>query len=540
MLDNLGYHDFRSVKKTGRQIDIFAYHKVTSQHIICECKAYKEKLEGDHLTKFRGLYAIEYDKDKSLVGLFFSLSGFGGGFLELYREMDEDIKQRLKIFSDHDLYQLIEKSDMIVSEKTIRHLIKNKIPYEIRTLYLTITEYGEYWIITFGPKTKETHFTVLTAKGMEVQKYIIDELIKVDSQIKKLTPINLSARTKIIISLCDNYERTIDEISTEIEESSTDVEIEISTLIKKEIVLESKGKYRLSNELETFTTLSKEFLTSKNRTEYFRGVYAQGNIDSRLVNYIQTRFFIQFEDEQKKAIIKILKISPSAFLKSLTEPTEMFRTGYEQISEGSFPKEIKEKWETGSVSQLFSIFVKALISDLDDSDSSKILGDKEIRGCMLHIVAKFVSLSEKYLTFEVKSMFMMAKAKGEIKAGRLVSATHPSVFLDLAMILTQMEEYELALREYDKVLEDNNEPELLKVTWNNKGLVYATRGNFENAIECYKKSIEIGDGLKETYCNFGISLIGLGRNDEAKKFFKKALTLDRDYETAKKYLATLN
>ena len=45
ILDALGFYNFRiDVPKVGRELDIQANHKVTDESILCECKAYEEKL----------------------------------------------------------------------------------------------------------------------------------------------------------------------------------------------------------------------------------------------------------------------------------------------------------------------------------------------------------------------------------------------------------------------------------------------------------------------------------------------------------------
>ena len=535
MLDGLGYYDFRTVRKTGRQIDIFAKDRVTEQPIICECKAHENRLDGDHLSKFRGLYDTEYDNDNSLIGLFFSLSGFNDGFLEYYDELNKEFKKRFKIFPEHKIYNFLEKSKSIESNNFCRKTIENKLTYDIKRQYLTITEFGEFWTFTFGIEGKETHFTLLSSKGNEVQNYIFDELRLIDSNIKNLTPINLNVRNKTIISLCNSKDKKIEKISKEIQESFVDIELVLQNLVKDNLVKSSDNNFSISDELEQFIKLSTEFLSSKYKTEYFRSKYVQSNINDRLINYIQSRFYLDLETLRKQALIKILGISPTALLHSLTMPTIFFKNGYEQISKGNFSKETIKLWKESSISNLYMDLMTLLISDIK-TYPNKILTDKHIKGYSLNLKIKFATLNDLYLKIELGSFFMLEKAGGKIKKGSLVKASNLTVFLNSALVYTHIEEYDLAIDDYNRVISESNDSELLKTAWYCKGQIYSNTKKYDKALDCYNEAIKIDPNLKESYYNKGKVLLVLNRNNEAKQQFEKAIEIDPNYDEPRKYL----
>jgi len=162
ILDVLGFHNFRiDVPKVGRELDIQANHKVTDEPILCECKAYKEELGGEHLSKFYGVYEHEYDSNKSLKGLFFSLSGFKDTLIEYYNEKPPKIQKRFKIYSDTDIGGFLKDSKIVESVETIKYIVGRKIPYEISRIYLTVSKQGLLWVITFKSFGNETHFSIL-------------------------------------------------------------------------------------------------------------------------------------------------------------------------------------------------------------------------------------------------------------------------------------------------------------------------------------------------------------------------------------------
>lgn len=63
-------------------------------------------------------------------------------------------------------------------------------------------------------------------------------------------------------------------------------------------------------------------------------------------------------------------------------------------------------------------------------------------------------------------------------------------------------------------------------TWFDKGIEFGERGDYEDAIECYEKALNVNPNFSEVWNNKGIALGQLGRHEEAIKCFDKALQLD--------------
>lgn len=74
----LGYEDLkRDLARSGREIDLQGRHRFEPRRVIGECKAQKAPVGGDAINKFRGVLAIERDRQGPPVsGYFVSLSGF--------------------------------------------------------------------------------------------------------------------------------------------------------------------------------------------------------------------------------------------------------------------------------------------------------------------------------------------------------------------------------------------------------------------------------------------------------------------------------
>lgn len=539
ILDALGFHNFRiDVPRVGREFDIQANHKVTDEPILCECKAYEEKLGTNHFKIFFEGYDHEYNSNKRLKGLFFSLSGFKDTLIEYYNEKPKKVQERFKIYSDTDIERFLKDSKIVESVETIEYIVRKKIPYEISQIYLTVSKQGLLWVITFKSFGKETHFSIVSEKGDEVPKLICDEISELDNGLNSLELINLQARTKVIHSLSDMTFKKIEDISQEINESSTDVKMALSNLLKEDVLSKNEDdEFTLSNEFDIFLRLIKEFLSDDVDYSFFKSKYVQMNINERLIKYLESRFYVEFEKEIRDGLYKLLAVSPSALYEALFCPTDFYRTGYEQVKGCNFSDDVIRKTQEVGISRLMANLVQKLVSDLNDSKIKDILSEKEIKGYQLTVEVKLATLNELYLAIKTDSTIHMVIAKGKIKAGALLSATNAGALLEFAMVSTNLGETQKALEEYQKVIDEFSDPDSLKVAWNNKGLTFAILENYEEAIICYEKALEYDPTQKESHCNKGRALSFLGRFPEAIESYEKAIELDENYEEAKKYLA---
>jgi Flp pilus assembly protein TadD len=82
------------------------------------------------------------------------------------------------------------------------------------------------------------------------------------------------------------------------------------------------------------------------------------------------------------------------------------------------------------------------------------------------------------------------------------------------------------------VLKYENQSPFIFLTYNNLGIAYNDRGEFENAIKYLKKSIMANPRYSYAYSNLGVAYMGVGRPIKAIINFKRAIRLDRKYLSA--------
>jgi tetratricopeptide (TPR) repeat protein len=87
-------------------------------------------------------------------------------------------------------------------------------------------------------------------------------------------------------------------------------------------------------------------------------------------------------------------------------------------------------------------------------------------------------------------------------------------------------EYDLAIACYEKVLDlDPN----FSYGYFNLGNLHFKKGDGDTAIRCYQKALWLDPGMTEAYCNLGIVCQKQGQYERAISYFRKALEIDPQY-----------
>jgi len=102
----------------------------------------------------------------------------------------------------------------------------------------------------------------------------------------------------------------------------------------------------------------------------------------------------------------------------------------------------------------------------------------------------------------------------------------------LALSLTELGKLKEAIAEFKQVIEFalKDEPKIL--SFYNMGNAYADLGDYEEAIEGYRRAIKLNSKLSKPHNNLGLAYAALNRIEEAVTEFKEAVRLKPDYAEA--------
>ncbi len=221
LFHTLGYDEPRvNIHKSGREIDLNAYHRKEKKLALAECKANAESIGGSDINKFVGVLDVEkrrVKKDRvtrgfSVVGYFISLAGFKQTAIE--QENEAENKRVILIKPEKIVEELIRGRVIVSTENAIASLtVDNSILSLSGYADLIATEKGWIWAFYFSDSSgqKVSHFALVHAEGKPLIKDLAEEIILIDSGIHGLfgglTLINGGEATKATLTRLEDTEK---------------------------------------------------------------------------------------------------------------------------------------------------------------------------------------------------------------------------------------------------------------------------------------------------------------------------------------------
>jgi tetratricopeptide (TPR) repeat protein len=187
-----------------------------------------------------------------------------------------------------------------------------------------------------------------------------------------------------------------------------------------------------------------------------------------LRDLIASRFHCKIEVETADVLHKMALLSPAAASYLLFGETTLYEKsaehaqtlGKEQVA---FANEIMKQ----------NILHQVLLRYSDDSTNANLLDTLEGEFIALQLITVRVAAAYKdRLAFNVLSVrpTMSVRASEDIEMGQMVSGP-PSLFVQTGTTLMHMGEFDLAVKEFDKVLSIEISPDIRAAAMNNKGLI---------------------------------------------------------------------
>lgn len=529
VLDKLGYTDVHyDIHATGIEIDVKAKHKVTNNLLICECKAHEQSIASADLTSFYGKFHIEKGRNPASQGYFFSTSGFNGTATEWYEQnIPSEDKPQFKIFNNDQIIALLIKSGLLIEDKDLESRIKSQINHPLDERYVAVFESRLYVVQIFKISDSEKRFVVYAGDGSLASRNTHEQLSKLDSKLTSIPLVNLEILDKVLINLLDLKQKTISEISAEVVETENDVKTIIGDL-KAENLLNidsSSGveKFSLKQDITTLTNLTKRFTESKHKLSFMSSEYVNTLIDEKFVSEISSRFMIEFDDMQKTVIGRAASIFPSVLSFLLLSNPDQYVNVKKQMEQLGIKS---AKQDEDIFTHFMGNILENILTDLR-SISSKYLDDKGVAGFSKKIDFKIASEYELIFAAHAGGVHGIFTAGGAIKIGELVSATDISLFQRRGNLLMALELYDKAIIDFDLVISNVADKELLKAAYTNKGLCYLRQHKPVDAETCFDKALEIEPNLIQALTNKALCRQELGDEEGAKKLDEHIKSLNK-------------
>ncbi|WP_391558933.1 restriction endonuclease [Robertmurraya sp.] len=357
ILTHLGYTNVINnlVGSGGEEIDVSAQYQfpgmggVTRRKLLCECKAYKTTIGMSEWLKFLGkIYLEEAKLGEEVFGCFIALSGVNGNVAGNYDDLFQN-RTNINLVTGERILSIASDIYGLCSMEKITEVIGKFTPKIIKHLEVGYYNNQVFWVTIFGDDT----YTVLDESG----NFLSGDITILCDMLQKTLPVKIFIDLKTEIEAQErailgkkiilwslilddnretNFEKTID-IATKLEESFEEPELKEAAHelnIKGWVSLNDSSIKLISEDHESFYTTIAEIyrfiLTGKILLDVLGGDFYDKHINEELFSHIQeTQKGLPMSQEEKTKAIELLRLSPTALLRSL-QPDPMIITHHEQ------------------------------------------------------------------------------------------------------------------------------------------------------------------------------------------------------------------
>ncbi|MEQ8154933.1 MAG: restriction endonuclease [Clostridiaceae bacterium] len=193
ILESMQYEVIEEVRMTGIEVDLLAKHKVSGEEVYVECKAHKDSLSADVLTKLLGNVTF-YNVSSGWLLTTGTLGKDAEGMKLNWESRPAEIRRKLQIYTNDRIINTLISTHTICNTSFVVS-IKDKIISNEHTLL--INEYGRFWIIPLIEAQAGIPYGVMvfdSKTGNRINdKSIIEKISKINCSFKDLEWINEDA-----------------------------------------------------------------------------------------------------------------------------------------------------------------------------------------------------------------------------------------------------------------------------------------------------------------------------------------------------------
>lgn len=140
LLETQNYHVEQQVRLTGTEVDLLAREQQTGERILVECKAYRNTLSADAITKLYGVVAIKNYAAGWLISTG-PLSKDAKGLREEWDQQAGNERRKLQIYDPDQLIKRLRAAGLVCDPA----LLPTQQQQGDTTAYLLITPDGQFW-----------------------------------------------------------------------------------------------------------------------------------------------------------------------------------------------------------------------------------------------------------------------------------------------------------------------------------------------------------------------------------------------------------
>ncbi|HEX9319989.1 MAG TPA: hypothetical protein VF884_13735, partial [Nitrososphaeraceae archaeon] len=223
-------------------------------------------------------------------------------------------------------------------------------------MYIDVFESNIYVVQFLKSAENIAGYMVLTGNGQLAPPTILDKIAKYDKRLKLLNRINFDIIDRTAIRLLYARKKTLDKISKEIIETTSDVETAIMYLQAENLVTQDQNTFSINTDLLSLVNLTKKYVDSKYALELMLSPYLERRVEYTFIKYVADRFRLKLNTTTKKLIQRASKLFPSVLKFVLTADNTRYVTGHDSIQQIQSEKKRQEFEQSSFYSFSFEIY----------------------------------------------------------------------------------------------------------------------------------------------------------------------------------------
>jgi hypothetical protein len=212
ILEAMQYTVVQEIRITGMEVDLAATHKISNEEIFVECKAYRDNISADVLTKLVGNIMFKSNVSSGWLLTTGPLGKDAKGLMKEWEEQPAEKRRKLQIYTPERLIDLLISSGRICSIESIKK--PSNILFS-ENACLLITDKGQFWAQPLANAQVGIPYAVMLFDIKSGEPIIDPELIesvsKMDSSLRELEWIaGISKETpKLLETLNEEFQNIV-------------------------------------------------------------------------------------------------------------------------------------------------------------------------------------------------------------------------------------------------------------------------------------------------------------------------------------------
>jgi hypothetical protein len=153
-------------------------------------------------------------------------------------------------------------------------IVQNNTSYELAERRIDVFQSDVFIMQNLRVGGETTSYMILKGNGNVVPLSVMEEISKLDNDLKNYSRLNPSITRKVTLNLLDLKLKSCKTIAVEIKETIEDVRVALNDLRLQKIVIQHKDStgatdiFSISQDLDTLRTMTERFASENNRFSF--------------------------------------------------------------------------------------------------------------------------------------------------------------------------------------------------------------------------------------------------------------------------------